>query len=431
MRLSQNLSTKQIMKLQQILSPKMIQMLKTFHYSYADLSQKVQAEAEDNSALEIIQYDQLTEYAKNRKTSASDTVADVADYAADLSSGQNLYDYLTHQLDYLYLGQKEHAIALKLIENLDERGYLTDYDDVKEMIKSTYQVKDRKVGDILKLIQTLEPEGVGARTVKECLLVQLEHHQFQNDQLKSVLKLVIQQHLDDLGAGLHEKIAKKLGLETEGVLAVSEFIKQNLTPNPAEGFQTHGFSEIVIPSFEVYLENDSLKIVHLEQEKGIQVGVSQQYLMMLEDPNIDNETREFVEEKIKKAKELVELIEKRRKNLQKLAEHILSKQIRFIKKGSAFLEPLLQKDISIFLGVSPSTVSRIVSSKYVQTPHGIISFKELCPRSHFGKTAERLKIIVQELIKDNFEFSDQEIANLMKSDGIDIARRTVNKYRHL
>jgi RNA polymerase sigma-54 factor len=433
MKITQNLSTQQVMKLQQALHPKLIQMLKTFNYTYPDLVNKIKNEAEENVALEIIQNDQLSDTYLRSKKDNSNFMGnqDISEYAKDNKDNIRIYDYVLSQLDIEHLNKKDHQIALDLIDDLDDRGYITNYDQIKEPIKTKHQVKDRKVHDILKIIQNFEPEGVGARSLKECLLIQLKSHQFENQLLESFIQKIITYHLEQLSEKKYDQIAKTLKIEPEGVMAVEEFIKSNLNPNPGANFITKKFSEYVIPSFEVAFDSNEISITNLEQKQGIQIQISSHYLKMLENPDLDQETKEFLTQKIAAAKELVNNLNKRYENLEKLARFIVEKQSLFIKKGALYLEPLLQKNIAETLNITPSTVSRIVASKYIQTPHGLFSLKQLCPRNHFGKTAERLKLIIKDLIADHPTLSDENISLLLKVDGIDIARRTVTKYRHL
>ncbi len=428
MRLSLNVSQKQVLKLRQILTPKLIQMLKTFHVSYTDLLQQVNDEIKDNVFLEVVRFDKLTEH---RARSKDETGHDVSEYLSSEHRSKGLYEMLMDQLEFEHLGQKEHDIAAELIEHINDRGYIDDYPAIRDQIVKKFDVADRKVGDVLKIIQSFEPEGVGARSLKECLLIQVEAHEFDHEKLRDVFREVITHHLDELSEKKFAKIAKKLGIEEDGVEAIAEFIKNNLNPNPAISVGGNSEARHVVPSFEVEWRDGKVILTNLEQTMGIQVGISQNYDHILNDPNVDQPTKDFLQEKLKKAEELVENIKKRHENLERLATYIMNKQRFFVEKGPIFLEPLLQKEVAKYLGISNSTVSRIVSSKYVQTPHGMFSFKQLCPRDHFGKTSVRLMLIIRELVKEHPDFSDEKIARLLKLQGINIARRTVAKHRLL
>lgn len=433
MNLRQSLSPKQVMTLRQMLNPKMIQMLKTFHLPYSELIEKIQESVDDNMFLDIIRYDQLTDYQASKRQSDDDRFMgrDASDFASGDAGQETLHEYLMSQLDLENLSEKEYEIAAFIIDHIDEKGYIEDYDKVRVKTAAEFDVAERKVNDILKIIQSFEPEGVGARSLKECLLIQIEQYDFENEKLREVLDRVVRNHLDDLAAERFNVIAKSLGIAPDGVQALAEFIRQNLDPAPGQRFSKQEFNRHVIPSFEVSLINGKPAITNLEDTMGIQIGLSGKYEAMLNNPELDEKTRAYLKEKYEAAKELVENIRKRRENLNKLIQMIISRQELFLKKGVFYLEPLLQKTIAAQLDISPSTVSRIVSSKYIQTPHGIFSLKQLCPRSHFGKTSVRLIHIVRDVAAEHPELSDSKIRELLQRQGLDIARRTVAKYRSL
>jgi len=331
----------------------------------------------------------------------------------------------------MHLSQKDHNIAIELISDIDSKGYLLSYSETRDRIIATLDVKPRKVGDILKIIQTLEPDGVGARSLKECLLIQIEQYDFDSELLREMIAKVVKDFLTELGEGKIEKIAQSLSIEEEGVLSVAEFIKSNLSPNPGARFSQTEVANHVVPSFAVNWVDDKMEISNLEKEKGIKVSISDRYQKILSDPKLDEESKKFLEEKYKKALEFVENIRRRQETMGKLAKYILYFQKDFVKKGDNYLLPLLQKDVAEYLSVSNSTVSRIVSSKYLQTANGIFSFKHLCPRNHFGHTEYRFKEIVKDILAENPGLSDQKISDLLGERGINIARRTVTKYRHI
>lgn len=425
-----NLSQRQILTLKQVLSPKMIQMMKTFQQSYVDLVHEVETQSKDNVFLEIQQYDQLTDYSRSVRAPHSGEEMDLSDYAP-AQEAKSLESFLLEQLDVMHLSFKEDRMARFMVEQLDERGFLTNYAEVKEKMVKKFGVAERKVGDILKIIQTLEPDGVGARSLKECLLIQLAQQDFEHPTLKSLLETVIKNHLDELGEKKYEALAQKLDIEPEGVEGIAVYIRETLNPNPGSGFSNSNLNYHVIPSFEVEEMQGQVIITNLEEQMGIKVGMSGKYKAMLDDPHLDEESRKFLKEKYEKAQQLIENIERRRQNLEQLARFVLTHQQAFIKRGEAFLEPLLQKEVAEKLGISPSTVSRICSSKFVRTTHGVFSFKQLCPRKTFGKTVERIKLILAVMMKDHPNLSDQQYSNLLKKENINMARRTVTKYRHL
>ncbi|MSR89279.1 MAG: RNA polymerase sigma-54 factor [Candidatus Margulisbacteria bacterium] len=427
MQLKQTLAPKQVQTLKQMLHPKLIQMLRMFHHSYADLVSQIVEEAQENVFLEIIREDQLSHQKSSQHLTAPDK--EIGEYSQKLSSKGSLIDFVKTQLSYENLPPNTHTIALELIDNLDNRGYIKNFDTLKQELTQKYAIKERKLLDILYIIQSLEPEGVGARTLKECLLIQIKEHDFEEEQLTEVLQKIVTHHLDDLAKTNYTKIAKALDLDEDGIKAAHEFIKENLNPNPGASFPQETHNHHVTPSFEVHLENHRIQLTNYEETLGINITLSKNYDAILQNPKLDTETRNFLNEKLRKATELIENIQKRRENMEKLAKFITEKQLPFLKKGPIHLAPLLQKNVAEYLHISQATVSRIVSAKYIQTPHGLFTFKQLCPRNHFGKTSEQLLHMVQALISEHPSASDQTLATYLQEQNIPIARRTVTKYR--
>jgi RNA polymerase sigma-54 factor len=342
---------------------------------------------------------------------------------------QNLSEFLMSQLNLLRLSTKDYDIAQLLIQNIDKRGFIGNYDKIRDEIVAKFEVEERKVHSVLKVIQTFEPEGVAARSVKECLLIQVEEYNFEHEELRAILKKVITYHFEDLAEQKFAKIASQLKIPEAGVQRIADFIKTNLTPNPGAAFS--GDTEhVVIPSFLVEVAGEKIIFTNLEKTKGVQVSISDKYLQILNNQATDQATKTFLTEKLEKAKLLVDNLQQRYENLEKLAKLIVTKQEHFLRQGEDYLEPLLQKDISMNLGVSTSTVSRLVSAKFIQTPFGIYALKALCPRNHFGKTSQRFKAIIQDFFRKYPQFSDIQIAKQLKeAEGVIIARRTVAKYR--
>jgi len=428
MKLRQSVNIKQIMSLKQVLSPKIIHMLKTFNYSYDDLYKTIKEEQETNSFIEITQDDSLRSYAHSR--SSSEDHVDFTEYTADTHQ-ETLSEFLHQQLPFQNLNETDTRVAKILIDHIDNKGYLSDYEKVREKIMSQTGASQRKVFDMLKVIQSLEPDGVGARTVQECLKIQIEQYHFDNQQLQDILLTLVTKYFDDVSTKNYTALSEKLDIPEDGVDALLSFIRENLSPYPGSKFSDPTINKPIIPSFEVELDNNDIKLTNLEETKGLKFTISPQYEVMLKDPNLDHETKHYLKEKLEKAKLLAEAIEQRQENLEKLVSHIINVQDQFIRKGLLYLVPLQQNTLSETLQISPSTVSRILSSKFIITPHGTFSLKELCPRNHFGYTKTRLTHLIKDLCDSHPEDSDQKIMSRLHTLGIHIARRTVTKYRHL
>jgi len=428
LKLRPTVSLKQTLKLSQILSPKIIQTLKAYGMGYTDLVNRITHEAEENVALEIVQFDRLSHYGHRPLLSTIDPT-DIAQSARSRSDSDQLHTHLIHQIEMEGWNERDQSIAFELISAIDDRGYINDFVSIRHRIMAQFDVDERKVLAILRKIQGLEPDGVGARNLPECLLLQIEAHHFENDRLREVFKQFVSQHLDDYAREDFEKISESMGIDIDGVEAISRFIKNNLSPFPGHKFSKPIESKPVIPSFEVDIIDDTLSITNLEETQGVQIGISERYQQLANHPDTDHETRLYIAEQIKKVTELIELIQHRRQSLENTVTYILKKQIEFIRRGPNYLVPLQQNVISNEVGLSASSISRLVNSKYIQTPHGMISLRHLCPRNHFGLTARQLSQTIGDALNEFPGYSDQKIAMILNSRGIPIARRTVTKYR--
>ena len=419
------------LSMRQVLSPQLIQRFRLFQQSYSDLLGHVQREIEDNVYLEVTRSDQLDAYRVSSSPLSASPSSEThwSEWVSAPDDKVNLSSFLIKQALLLGLPDDDHAMLMALIEGVDARGYLQGYDRIKDAIQSQWGVDDRKVRSLLRVLQGFEPDGVGARTLAECLHIQIESHDFEDEGLQSLLKAVVKGYLDDIGEGRYDRLREDFGLTVSGVEALVSFIRDNLTPNPGAGFGGERVHQVVVPSYEVLCEGGQLVCTNLESERGIQVGVSASYQAMLLDPSLDDASRSFLLEKQEKALTLMETLKRRREGLDSLMRVLVNKQRLFFEHGAPYLLPLLQKEVAHAIGLSPSTVSRIVASKYVSTSHGVFQLRQLCPLRLCGSTAKRLEWMVGDLCRSHPGMSDREITVRLNDRGVPIARRTVTKYR--
>ena len=412
-----HLQQRQIQQLKMILTPKMIQRFKLLQLSYPDLLSEVLNQAKENVLIEVVKEDALFDQYVQKKESE--------DFLLDQFS--SLESFLLKQLEVLYLSDKENFLIQELISHLDHRGYLQLDEDT---FMQSHQISSSEFQHVLHVLQSLEPEGVGARNVQECLLLQLEAQDFESDFLKKNISLLIKNHLQDIANKNNQAIAKALSLEEKAVTTLVSYIQHQFNPNPGSKFCVK--PQFLIPSFEITMDQDhQLKIINLENKKGVQFNLSQRYLQLLKDPGTDENTRLFLEEKHQQAKEWLDILQQRHQMMDALIQFLIKRQYAFFRYGISYLEPLLQKEISTSLGLSSSSVSRILSNKSVKTPHGIFLLKQLCPRRYFGHTSQRFKVLLSDVFSKFPHLSDEKISQYLKREGIPIARRTVNKYRQL
>lgn len=432
--LSQNLEPQLNQTLELVLSPRMLQMLKVLNMPYIELVEQIQKEADENVMLEVERKDELFEYIKYINSDRN--IKKEADFS-ELPGLENLKDTsktleetLLDQLELENLNKKNHGIGKRIIENIDDRGFIGNYTEIREKMMKDLNVSRPTVDKVLKLIQTFEPDGVGARDLKECLLIQVEEYSFENYELEEVLKKVIESHLEDLANKEFEKISKSLGIPVSGVARIAEFIKGNLNPNPGSAYSQE--STHVIPSFSVEKTTSGYKIMNLERTYGPVIKISPEYMKMLSDPKTDEKTVKFLKEKLEAAKTLLENLARRYETIGKALDKIISAQTDFLDKGALFLRPLLQKELANEFGVHPSTISRAIGGKYIQTPKGMFLIKLLCPRSHKGFTPMKLKSLIADAIKGEEgarPLSDEDIKQKLEEEGAEVARRTVAAYR--
>lgn len=432
--LQQNIKASLDQHLEMSLSPKIIHMLKILNLSYAELLDHIEKEAEENVMLEIDRPDRLLEYLRflgdDKKLRKQVDFDEYPGLENVKYSEKNLHNALFEQLEIENPEEPYYSICKDLIENIDERGYLPNYYELRPRLEEKFNTSRPSVDKALKIIQSFEPDGVGARDLKECLEIQINEYNFENEELQELLLTVVANHLKDLSEEKFSKIAEKLNIKESGVKHISAFIKENLTPYPGSAFGSA--ARPVIPSFAIEEDEGKYQLINLEKEYGPKLSLNAPYQKMLEDKNADDETKKYLKEKLAKAQELIDNINRRQHTFEKIMAHITQKQIPFLKNGSSWLRGLLQKSIAAELSLHPSTISRAIADKYVQTPQGQIPIKKMCPRENNGISVPRIQSIINDIVNaedKNNPLSDEEIKTILKLEGVTIERRTVAAYR--
>ncbi|MFA5112962.1 MAG: RNA polymerase factor sigma-54 [Candidatus Margulisiibacteriota bacterium] len=417
-----------------LLAPRLLQMLKILSLPYLEAVETLTREAEENPVLEVERQDEYIEFlnylTSDKKVRKEIDLQELPGLSNISRMEKSLDQHLLDQLDLADLAEGQRTIAREIIGNIDDQGYLLAYPELRERIMKEQDVSRPTVDKVLKIVQGFEPDGIGARDLQECLLLQVAAYSFENEELEDLLAKVIKEHLEDLQAGDRPKVAAALGIPETGVAEIANFIKNNLNPYPGAAYGD--LPRQVIPSFAVEKSGPGYKLVNLETRYGPRINLSPQYLKMLDDPKTDAPTREFLKERVKRARELMEDFQKRSETLEKIARKIIDSQTDFLDRGAIWLKPLTQKSLADEFGLHPSTISRTVAEKYVQTPQGLFPLRIMCPRGPKGVTAARLKAMLQELVdqEDKREpGSDEQLAKLMKDKGAAIDRRTVAYYR--
>jgi len=365
----------------------------------------------------------------------------------------SLHDYLTMQTNLLNLKEDLRTAVENIIYNIDDNGYLRY--SIEEIAASAAgpvragqagEVSLEKVEEALRVVQSLDPPGVGARDLKECLLLQM----LGGEPL--LVRKIVEDHLQDIQRNLYPKVARVLGVSIEEVKEAVEFIG-HLNPYPGALFSGKS-APYVLPDVIVEVQDGEYE-VRLEERLSSSVYISPYYRRLLESRGGDPKVRSFVRKKMQAGRWLIEAIEQRRNTLFKIAQALVGFQPEFLEKGVAYLKPLKMQEVADATGVHVSTVSRAVSGKYIQTPFGIYEMKFFfaggpakrpsvfislsgappLPRrldETKGDSWKAVKYKISQLVAKEDKkspLSDEEIVKKLRAEGIQIARRTVAKYR--
>lgn len=472
------LSINQKLSLNQKLTPQQIQFQKLLQLNNLALEQRIKNELEQNPLLiediEIEQDDKEIDDGKNSDSSSDTEIIDnqlnsdeefsLEDFMNDsdidfenvktssdddyfepvIIGKKSLTEHLLDQLRLLELYDDNlFLLGEEIIGNLDNDGYLKR--DLKEILNDLEIFENIKINyqdaeNLLKKIQRFEPIGIASRNLKECLLVQLSVAQI-DDYYKYIAQKILEDYFDEFSKKRYDIIKNKMTLSDDTLKKAIQII-QSLNPKPGEGkFEIIDSSQIT-PDFIIEKVEDNW-VITLNDKTLPTITLNKSYLEMLDlnkkkkRKNQDKDTYKFLKEKYESAKWFILCIEQRRQTLMKIMQAIFKMQFEFFEKGPKALKPMIYKDIAEIIGMDISTISRVVNGKYVQSPVGIHELKyffseglttdsgEEVSNKHIK---EKLKELIESEDKKN-PYSDDELSEILKSEGIHIARRTIAKYR--
>ncbi|MCR4400279.1 MAG: RNA polymerase factor sigma-54, partial [Syntrophomonadaceae bacterium] len=346
-----------------------------------------------------------------------------------LTRAPSLHEHLLFQAN-ISLVEEDLPIGEFLIGCIDDNGYLcVTVEEAGECLGYSPAQVER----VLKLVQTFEPYGVGARNLPECLHIQL----VQTGKNNPLAEKIVREYLHDLGNGRLAKIAARLGVSVQDVQATADLIR-TLDPKPGRRFGNNNDVRYLVPDITVERVGDDY-CIQVSDENLPRLGVSSLYESMLRQPGLFNpDARKYIEDRLASALWLMRSIENRRLTLYKVASSIVAMQRDFLDRGVKYLKPLNLKQVAELIGVHESTISRATTDKYIQTPQGVFELKFFfgsgvsAAHSEEKFAARSVKRIIKEMIEREDArnpLSDQRIAEELEAEGIQISRRTVAKYR--
>jgi len=434
-----------------ILTQNMQQSIKLLQMSLHDLREYIDNEYSENPVLEV--NEEITSYDDERTNGEMD-IEDKYDYKKIVeelysdnykekseynSSSEDvsplnfiekkisLKDYLQEQLVEVNIDSYTLSICKYIVESLDYRGYL---EISTEELAEELNISEEVVEKALKIIQSLEPYGIGARNIKECLIIQ----SLKLNILDNIIERIILNHLENVADNKYEVVGKDLNISPREAQRYGDLIKK-LEPKPSRGFYTGEEVNYIIPDAEI--KNIDGEFFILMNESVLpRLMINKTYKDVLQN-NKDSETNAYVKDKINQAMFLIKSIEQRKNTLHKVLECVLDKQKDFFKFGKQYIKTLTLREVAEIINVHESTVSRAIKEKYVLTSYGTIKIKELFASGLSSSEDDdmatvKIKSEIKRIIDDENKgkpLSDQIISSILADKNMNISRRTVAKYR--
>lgn len=444
-----NLSQQQklVMTQQMQMSIKMLQM------SSIELNEYVEKEMEENPLLEKEYNEKSQESLTKKENDFNDKIdydkfikyLDFEDYSREnnykgedevspfnfISREESLREYLTTQLGEVEVRNSQKKICEYIIENLDGKGYLPDpISDIAAQLK----VSEDKVFEALKIVQSFDPDGIGARNLEECLKLQLQKKDIDDKNLF----YIIDKHLNNIAENKYSIIAKDLNITPKEAQEYGDIIKK-LEPKPSRGFYTGDETKYIVP--DAFIKKLDGEFFIIMNDNSIpKLSINNVYKALVAgDENNDKAAKEYVKNKIDSAIFLIKSIEQRKNTLYAVLNEIVNYQREYFDNGIKYLKPMTLKDMAEKLEIHESTVSRAIREKYIYTDRGIVKIRDLFTtgissesENSDSTSSSSVKGKIKELIeKEDAKnpLSDQKICDVLNSEGMNISRRTVAKYR--
>ncbi len=431
MNLNNRLDIIQTQKL--VMTTQLKQSLDILNMSNLELEDEIKREAEENPVLEMeskrdIDWEGFAKNIDNKNYNIKNYDLDNDFSLENLAKYEsNLYDYAKNQLAFFKLNNEEKEVCEYIVDCLDKDGYLGTEG---EFIIKQLKIDNDYFEKCLKYIQQLEPIGIGARNLSECLLIQMENKNINDD----ILRSIIIEDLNLIGENKIKLISKKYNISIEDCVEYIEKIKEF---DPKPGRLCSNEKPVYIQPDVVVRKMDGEFIVYMNDKGSFHLCINNYYKSVLNSSTSDESAKEFIKDKLNHALNLLKNIETRKSTILKIAEVIVRVKEEFFNKGIKFIKPMKLKDIAADLGYHESTISRGINSKYMLTPFGLFEFKyffstAIQSEEEEGTSSTKIKNMIKEFISEENKLkplSDDKICKLLKDEGITVARRTVAKYR--
>ncbi len=438
----------QVQKL--VMTPDLIQAIRILQFNTQELDEYVQEELLSNPVMEMASesVDRFSNMSVMSKNSSKD-VTESGDFPMEkfaAAKKETLAEHLLFQLETADLKEKCRERGRYIIEALDENGYLTmDTDEIAHNLGTTRE----RVQKTIEVIQSFDPVGVGARNLKECLLIQLDSimKEFEESGKNQCVledyyltEIVIRDYLEDLGANKINSIAKAIGVSVQKIQEIADIIRR-LEPKPGRQFSEGYDSHYIIPDITVE-KVDGKYIVAINETSVPRLMLGSYYGKLQEEAQNDPEMAKYLAKKVNSALWLIKSIDQRKNTIFNVASAIVKYQHSFFEEGPKCLKALTLKQIADEVDIHESTVSRAINGKYMETPRGVFElkyfFKSGVAKSACESGSEEnissmgVKSFIREMVEGEdpkSPKSDQDMVSILREKGIDISRRTVAKYR--
>ena len=454
----------QTQKQQYKILPQQIQLLNLFHLNMLELDQRIQDEIDENPLLEEVAASEEVTVDKTEKDTVQDFqnwdeygYDDIPDYKREyenylssekipdrpLAESIDFRQELKKQLRFLDFDEKENLYADFIIDSINEQGFLEgDLETIANELSFKYQswVEESTLVPILAAIQALEPRGAASRNLQEFFLIQLNEKDGRCELVQQA-RCVVRDCFTHLRQGNMDKIKRELNIDADGlqkILRLLATLKTRPIDEPGAEFQTN---HAIIPDFVISQEGEQIQ-VNLFKSRAAGLHINQSWMGMVHDAENDKtkdqQTRQYLRSKLNSAQWFVNALQQRESNMLKVMRAIVKWQEEYFKEGNiSMLKPMVLKNIAEQTGLDISTISRITSNKYADTPFGYISLKELFSEGLSNAKGEvTSNKVIQKSIEEIIDaedktnpYTDQQIVKLLVEKGYAIARRTVAKYR--